>query len=286
MAFSKDAFQQHIKRFDLFHDRAMDMIFSHSGRVQADFMISLGMMTTPMVIGHPPLNHLCINMMRMIETGLLPVKTGKFSSLGLAVTTDEDGDARMESLYEKLTRGEKITDYEIEKLKLTQGVLCIPMTWPMLFKDDPVWGLTAIVFVAAQAAEVYHGRSLPIEAFSNTWPFGEAAQAELLLYLLRNGVDINLNPVKRDLLERYPNGLDSLPERHRFRLDPVMPNDFLLIDFLHKIKEGTAKPEDFQQFAALNTDLIPEDTRKLLESDDFRRFFMEGKASESAEPEG
>ncbi|HSX23376.1 MAG TPA: hypothetical protein VLE97_11435 [Gaiellaceae bacterium] len=87
-----------------------------------------------------------------------------------------------------------------------QGVVLVPKDWPTKVEDDPFLQLGAIVFVGAQIVDFYNDR-LVGDPTSRVRSY--AYEAELLHALAGILASWSPNEYQRELMKKYPSGLDS-----------------------------------------------------------------------------
>ena len=87
-----------------------------------------------------------------------------------------------------------------------QGVILIPKQWPQMVTDDPFMQLGAILFVGVQVVDYYNDRLIGDPGTRRRW---HAYEAELLRTLRTLLPSWQLNEYQREILERFPDGLDS-----------------------------------------------------------------------------
>lgn len=87
-----------------------------------------------------------------------------------------------------------------------QGFVVIPKHWPQMTKDDPFMQLGAILFVGSQVVDFYNDRLFDDPAAQARW---QAHEAELLLTLARTLPSWKPNDYQRQILEKFPSGLDT-----------------------------------------------------------------------------
>jgi hypothetical protein len=87
-----------------------------------------------------------------------------------------------------------------------QGIVLLPRNWPQMAADDPFMQLGAILFVGAQVVDFYNDRLVGNRVARFRWG---AYEAELLFTLARILSDWKPNEYQREVLARYPDGLDT-----------------------------------------------------------------------------
>ena len=90
--------------------------------------------------------------------------------------------------------------------ELCQAIVLIPKQWPKMVEDDPFMQLGAILFVGAQAVDFYNDRLLGDDGAQRRW---QAYEAELLHSLKVTLPSWKPNEYQREILARFPDGLDS-----------------------------------------------------------------------------
>lgn len=89
---------------------------------------------------------------------------------------------------------------------LQQGVVLIPKDWPTRVDDDTFLQLGAIVFVGAQVVDFYNDRLFDDPTARIRW---QAYEAEFLHSLASILARWTPNEYQREVMRRYPRGLDS-----------------------------------------------------------------------------
>ena len=90
--------------------------------------------------------------------------------------------------------------------ELHQAHVLIPRSWSQMVADDPFMQLGAILFVGAQAVDFYNDRLIDDRGAHRRW---HAYEAELLRTLRTSLLRWEPNEYQREILVRYPDGLDS-----------------------------------------------------------------------------
>ena len=87
-----------------------------------------------------------------------------------------------------------------------KGVVLVPKKWPQMVDEEVFMQLGAILFVGSQVVDFYNGKLI-----GNTDAPGRcrAYEAELLRTLVQAAPDWKPNDYQRQILDKYPAGLDS-----------------------------------------------------------------------------
>jgi hypothetical protein len=87
-----------------------------------------------------------------------------------------------------------------------KGVVLVPKTWPQMVDTEPFMQIGAILFVGVQVVDFYNGKLIGDAAAPGRC---RAYEAELLRTLIQVAPDWKPNDYQRQILDRYPAGLDS-----------------------------------------------------------------------------
>lgn len=111
------------------------------------------------------------------------------------------------------------------------ALIMLPTDFAQRCKDDPYMQFGALVFLASQARDFYNGlippedevkRRLQADAVHKR---AQAYEAEFLLTAQQKCNDFTPNDYQKEVLKRFPKGLDSLSEELRYESKPFMPGE-------------------------------------------------------------
>ena len=89
---------------------------------------------------------------------------------------------------------------------VVQGIVLMPKAWPKMVEADPFMQLGALCFVGVQIVDFYNDRLFGDNGARVRW---QAYEAELLRTLQETLPQWSPNEYQRQLLTKYPRGIDS-----------------------------------------------------------------------------
>lgn len=87
-----------------------------------------------------------------------------------------------------------------------QAIILMPRAWPEMVRQDMFMQLGAVLFVGVQAVDFYNDRLVGDSTARIRW---QAYEAELLHTLARMLTHWAPNEYQREVMKKYPSGLDS-----------------------------------------------------------------------------
>ena len=200
-------------------------------------MMGLG---TPMLCAHERINKTCVNAYGMHLLGVIPYTINDdipeltIAFVGAANTKKQDPATLFEM---EMKKGGSVDKELLSSLKgmdyrMVPPSVLIPFYYPFYFTANPVGQSAQAVYLAQQMNDWHAGKVDTSVVTATTWPRAEALFAEFILFAEKMGCSLDkLTENDRTLMDRYPNGWESLPEEEKYDVPEFQPG---IYEVVHK----------------------------------------------------